>query len=74
MSVKRAHRNLSRWVHNLIWDDKDQALCSRAFYRAPLDWRWRIFRLVVDFLAKPFEPRHWRSGRPHCRRSYDRYW
>lgn len=67
MSVRRTHRNISRWVHNRIWKDKDQTLCSRAFYRAPLDWRWRAFQIVVDILAWPFERRH-------TRRSYDRYW
>lgn len=67
MGVRKAHRNASRWVHNRIWSDKDQTLCSRAYYSQFTDWRWFAFRLLADTLF-------WVWERQHCRRSNERYW
>ncbi len=60
-------RNPSRWLHNRIFPDKDQTLCSRANYRQHVSLRWRLFRFVADLLIWPIE-------RDHCRRSFNRYW
>lgn len=67
MSVAKTHRNISRWAHNRIWDDRDQTLCSRAYYRSYIDWRWKVFRVAMDIAF-------WLYERRHCRRSFDRYW
>jgi len=65
--VSSSHFNLSRWVHNRIYSDKDQTLCSRAFYRQYSCRLWLAFRVAMDILF-------WVYERKHCRRSFDRYW
>lgn len=65
----QTHQNLSRRLHNLIWGDKDQTICSRAFYRQYVDRRWAIYRVLVDAFFLTFF-----RERSHCRKSFDRYW
>lgn len=51
---------LSRRIHDCIYSDKSQSLCSRAWHHQDTSTFWRCFTFVF--------------GRNHCRKSHDRYW
>jgi len=54
-------------VHGTLWPDEPrQPVCSRAYRMHGVDWRWRVYIVVVDAISRPLE-------RNHCRESFFRY-
>ena len=52
-------KDLSRVAHDLIFDDRSQSLCARAWEKAEGSTFWRMWVCVF--------------GRQHCRRSWEWY-
>lgn len=54
-------------IHGRLWpNDPRQPVCSRAYWKHGVDWRWRVYIAVVDFISWPLE-------RNHCQESFFRY-
>ncbi len=66
--VAAMHSNrLSIMLHRRFWPcDHPQSLCSRAYLKHGVDWRWAATRVALDALF-------YFSERDHCKKSFMRY-
>lgn len=61
-----ARKTVSCRMHDALFSDMSQSLCSRAYWRREINWTWRVFCWVIDFVFWPFQ-------RNHCQRSHEHY-
>lgn len=58
---------LSTKAHGFFWPgDRSQSICSRAYWKHGVDWRWNLARVILDAVFWVFE-------RNHCARSFMRF-
>lgn len=51
-------QSYSHLIHDWIFKDDSQSICSRAYQRQDNDWRWAVFRKVMDWAFSRWEKDH----------------